>query len=70
MRMDRPQGRRLFIARLSYEGNSFGPLPADRAAFERTEWVRGEAAIERAAGTVWELAALPAFRALSMKSTT
>jgi microcystin degradation protein MlrC len=61
--MDKPQGRRLFIARLSYEGNSFGPLPADRAAFERTEWVRGEAAIKRAAGTVWELAALPAFRA-------
>jgi len=55
--------RRLFVARLSYEGNSFGPLPADHAAFERTEWVRGEAAIERAAGTVWELAALPGFRA-------
>ena len=61
--MDRSQGRRLFVARLSYEGNSFGPLPADRAAFERTEWVRGEAAVERAAGTVWELAALPDFRA-------
>lgn len=53
--------RRLFVARFWYEGNSFGPLPADRGAFERSEWARGEQALRLAAGTLQELAALPAF---------
>lgn len=56
-------GRRLFVARLSYEGNSFGPLPADLDAFRRNEWRRGEDAVIAAADGPWELAALPGFRA-------
>lgn len=55
--------RRLFVARFSYEGNSFGPLMADRAAFERTEWRRGDDAVAAAAGSHWELAALADFDA-------
>ncbi len=54
-------GRRLFVARFFHEGNSFGPLIADRAAFERHEWFRAREAIERAAGSNHELAALPPF---------
>jgi microcystin degradation protein MlrC len=53
--------KRLFVARFSYEGNSFGPVPADQHAFERNEWVRGPAAVARAAGTSHELAALQPF---------
>jgi microcystin degradation protein MlrC len=53
--------RRLFVARFAYEGNSFGPLAADLAAFARTEWRRGDDALRAAAGTVHELAAIPAF---------
>jgi microcystin degradation protein MlrC len=37
--------RRLAVARFWYEGNSFSPLLADRPAFERREWHRGEAAL-------------------------
>lgn len=40
---------RLAVARFWYEGNSFSPLLADRAAFERREWHRGEEALERTA---------------------
>lgn len=54
-------GRRLFVARFFHEGNSFGPLIADRAAFGRHEWFRASEAIERAAGSNHELAALPPF---------
>ena len=54
--------RRLFVARFFYEGNSFGPLLADRDAFERHEWLDGEDAVRAAAGTILELAALPVFR--------
>ncbi|MGE3924093.1 MAG: M81 family metallopeptidase, partial [Lautropia sp.] len=55
--------RRLLVARFYYEGNSFGPLPADRSAFERTEWHAGQQALERAVGSGRELAALPGFAA-------
>jgi microcystin degradation protein MlrC len=41
--------RRLAVARFWYEGNSFSPLLADRLAFERREWLRGEAALDRTA---------------------
>src|SRR6187549_1309019 len=41
--------RRLAVARFWYEGNSFSPLLADRAAFERREWLRGRAALEKTA---------------------
>ncbi len=36
---------RLAVARLWYEGNAFSPVLADGAAFERREWLRGEAAL-------------------------
>jgi microcystin degradation protein MlrC len=41
--------RRLAVARFWYEGNSFSPLLADRAAFERREWLRGQEALEKTA---------------------
>ncbi|MFM7120679.1 MAG: M81 family metallopeptidase [Gammaproteobacteria bacterium] len=53
--------RRLFVSRFFYEGNSFGPVAADQAAFERHEWVRGEAAIARSALLSHELAVLQPF---------
>ena len=56
------RSRRLFVARFFYEGNSFGPLLADRNAFERHEWVEGEEAVRAAAGTILELGALTLFR--------
>lgn len=40
---------RLAVARFWYEGNSFSPALADRAAFERREWNRGEEALDKAA---------------------
>ena len=54
--------RRLFVTRFFYEGNSFGPLLADRSAFERHEWLEGEEAVRAAAGTILELGALTTFR--------
>ena len=42
--------RHLAVARLWYEANSFSPVIADRAAFERREWLRGEEALEAARG--------------------
>lgn len=39
----------LAVARFWYEGNSFSPLLADRAAFERREWRRGQDALDHAA---------------------
>ena len=53
--------RRLAVARFWYEGNAFGPVPADRAAFARREWLRGAEALEAARGTATELAAVAAF---------
>ena len=41
--------RRLAVARFWYEGNSFSPLLADRPAFERREWRRGQDALEATA---------------------
>ncbi len=40
---------RLAVARFWYEGNSFSPLLADRLAFERREWLRGQAALDATA---------------------
>jgi microcystin degradation protein MlrC len=53
-----PRSRRLAVARFWYEGNAFGPLPADFAAFERREWRRGAAALAAARDTATELAAV------------
>lgn len=41
--------RRLAVARFWYEGNSFSPVLADRAAFERREWHKGQEALDRTA---------------------
>jgi len=49
--------RRLAIARLSHEGNSFTPLVTDRAAFRRREWAAGDAAVAFYRGTHSELGA-------------
>ena len=56
-----PRRRRLAVARFWHEGNAFGPLPADAAAFERCEWRRGAAALAAARGTATELAAVVEF---------
>jgi len=56
-----PRRKRLAVARFWHEGNAFGPLPADSAAFERCEWRRGAAALAAARGTATELAAVVEF---------
>lgn len=53
--------KRLAIARLWHEGNSFTPTPTVRADFERREWVSGGAARELYAGTRTELGAVVDF---------
>ncbi|HYF16945.1 MAG TPA: M81 family metallopeptidase, partial [Ramlibacter sp.] len=53
--------RRLFVARFSHEGNAFGPLRADLAAFRRNEWHRGPGVVAGTAGTSQELSALQPF---------
>lgn len=57
----RTRRRRLAVVRFWYEGNAFSPLPADLAAFERREWLVGDAALAAAAGTDSELAAVVEF---------
>lgn len=47
--------RRLAIARLWYEANSFSPLRTDLAAFRAREWVSGDAARALYAGTATEI---------------
>ena len=58
-----PRRKRLAVARFWYEGNAFGPLPADFAAFERYEWRTGAAALASARGTPTELGAVAEFAA-------
>jgi len=55
--------RHLAVARLWYEANSFSPVIADRAAFERREWLTGDQALEAARGANTEIAALHDFQA-------
>lgn len=52
---------RLAVIRFAHEGNSFNPIVTDRAAFERAEWLKGEAARETYAGTRTEMGAVCAF---------
>lgn len=47
--------RKLAIARLWYEANSFSPLRTDLAAFRAREWVSGDAARAFYAGTATEV---------------
>ncbi|MCH8037067.1 MAG: M81 family metallopeptidase, partial [Proteobacteria bacterium] len=49
--------KRLAIARMSHEGNSFNPVLTGLRAFERREWVAGEAARDFYRGTRSELGA-------------
>jgi len=53
--------RRLAVARLWHEGNSFSPVPTRLADFQRREWCVGDAAREFYRGTATELGAVVAF---------
>lgn len=53
--------KRLAVARLWHEGNSFTPLPTTLADFERREWFEGNAGLTRYRGTGTELGAVAAF---------
>ena len=55
--------RHLAVARLWYEANSFSPVVADRAAFQRREWLTGDQALAAARGANTEIAALHDFLA-------
>jgi microcystin degradation protein MlrC len=51
---------RIAVARLWFEGNSFTPVPTGLAEFRSREWVAGEEALARYAGTATELGGLGA----------
>jgi microcystin degradation protein MlrC len=53
--------RRLAVARLWYEGNSFSPVPAGLPVFQAREFVSGPAAAEFYRGTATEIGAVVAF---------
>ena len=53
--------RRLAVARLWHEGNSFSPVPTTLAAFRGREWVSGDAARDFYQGTATEIGAAVAF---------
>jgi len=53
--------KRLAVARLWHEGNSFTPLPTVLADFERREWFEGNDGLARYRGTGTELGAVVAF---------
>lgn len=53
--------KRLAVARLWHEGNSFTPLPTVLADFERREWFEGHEGLARYRGTGTELGAVVAF---------
>ncbi|MBS4044779.1 MAG: M81 family metallopeptidase [Alphaproteobacteria bacterium] len=55
------QKKRLAVARLWHEGNSFTPLPTTLADFERREWFEGNEGLARYRGTGTELGAVVAF---------
>ena len=55
--------KRLAVARFWFEGNAFGPLPADMAAFERYEWRTGPSVLAEAAGTASEMGGVADFAA-------
>jgi len=61
--VSRPVRKRLAIARLSHEGNSFSPLTTGMDEFRRREWVAGDAARAFYAGTRCELGAAADFLA-------
>jgi microcystin degradation protein MlrC len=56
-----PREKRLAVARLWHEGNSFTPLPTTLADFERREWFAGAEPLARYRGTGTELGAVADF---------
>ncbi len=54
--------RHLAVARLWYEANSFSPVVADRAAFQRREWLTGDEALAASRGANTEIGALHDFQ--------
>ena len=54
-------GKRLAVARLWYEGNSFAPVTTGEEIFRAREWVEGDAAIDFYRGTATEIGAAVAF---------
>ncbi|MEN9062702.1 M81 family metallopeptidase [Ponticoccus litoralis] len=55
------QPRRIAVARLWHEANSFNPIPTRLEDFRRREWMRGEEALTGARGTATELGGLVRF---------
>jgi microcystin degradation protein MlrC len=53
--------KRLAVARLWHEGNSFSPVPTPLACFQAREWFEGEAARDFYRGTATEMGAVAAF---------
>jgi microcystin degradation protein MlrC len=53
--------KRLAVARLWHEGNSFSPVPTTLSDFKRREWLEGEAARTHYAGTATEMGAVVEF---------
>ncbi len=53
--------KRLAVARLWHEGNSFSPVPTPLAAFRGREWVSGDAARDFYRGTATEIGGAVAF---------
>ncbi|PLC53257.1 MlrC family protein 10 [Pollutimonas nitritireducens] len=53
--------KRLAVARLWFEGNAFGPVPAGMAQFEQYEWQTGSRALDTMRGTATELGAVARF---------
>lgn len=53
--------KKLAVARLWYEGNSFSPIATDLDIFQAREWVEGEAAVPFYRDTATEMGAVVAF---------
>jgi len=53
--------KRLAVARLWFEGNAFGPVPAGMTQFEQYEWQSGPAVLPAMRGTATELGAVARF---------
>jgi microcystin degradation protein MlrC len=53
--------KRLAVARLWFEGNAFGPVPAGMAQFEQYEWQAGPEVLDTMRGTATELGAVARF---------
>lgn len=56
-----PQPRRIAVARLWHEANSFNPIPTRLEDFKRREWTKGPEALAGARGTATELGGLTRF---------